>query len=142
MSTRPVAKVAVADTTPSHRQGGTTRALLTPSSVGAISGFMGTFELEPGEFISEHYHPYSDKFVFLISGHLVVRVNGTEVTLDPDDALLITRGERNRIENRGTVRARAVFQITPLAPKPELGHVDTEAVPRPADAPPAVGGPV
>jgi len=135
-----VPKVALVDVTPSHRQGGSTRALLTPASVGAVSGFMGTIDLAPGEFVSEHYHPYSDKYLYLISGEVVVVLNGDEVEMRADDALLITRGMRNRIVNKGDVPARAVFQIAPLAPKPNLGHVDTEPVPSPDAGPPAVGG--
>jgi putative monooxygenase len=30
------------------------------------------------------------------------------------------------LRNTGTEQARAVFQLCPLAPRPELGHVDTE----------------
>lgn len=133
-------RIAAADVIPSRRQGGRTRALLTPASVGATSGFMGTIEIDPGEFISEHYHPFSDKYLFLVSGEVVVRLNGEELILRQNEALLITRGQRNRIENRGTATARAVFQITPLAPRPELGHVDTEPVPFPKAGPPKVGG--
>jgi len=101
---------------------------------------MGTIELEPGEFISEHYHPYSDKFLYLISGEVVVLLNAEEVELKADEAVLITRGMRNRMENRGTDTARAVFHVSPLAPRPDLGHVDTEPVPAPDAGPPRVGG--
>jgi putative monooxygenase len=133
-------KIATSSVTPSRRQGGSTRALLTPTSVGATSGFLGHIELAPKEFITEHYHPFSDKYLYLIEGSLVIRVNGEDVRLEQDEALFITRGQRHRIENRGNVSARAVFQIAPLAPRPELGHVDTEPVPNPASAPPRVGG--
>ncbi|MFE8993834.1 cupin domain-containing protein [Streptomyces collinus] len=134
------AKIALSSVAPSHRQGGSTRALLTPSSVGTTSGFLGHIELAPQESVTEHYHPYSDKYLYLIEGSLVVRVNGEEVCLEQDEALFVTRGQRHRIENRGNVSARVVFQISPLAPRPELGHVDTEPVPHPASAPPKVGG--
>ncbi|MFE2108310.1 cupin domain-containing protein [Kitasatospora sp. NPDC059463] len=140
MTAGAAAKVSAADVQPSHRQGGATRALLTPRSVGATAGFLGTHDLGPGEYISEHYHPYSDKYLFVFDGALVVRVNGEEVEVRADEALLITRGQRHRVENRGAVTARAVFQISPLAPAPSLGHVDTEPVPHPEAAPPRVGG--
>ncbi|QHC28701.1 cupin domain-containing protein [Streptomyces sp. HF10] len=135
-----VTKIAVSTVAPSHRQGGSTRALLTPSSVGATSGFLGHIELAPQESITEHYHPFSDKYLYLIEGAVVIRVNGAEVGLERDEALFVTRGQRHRIENRGNVPARLVFQIAPLAPRPELGHVDTEPVPDPQSAPPKVGG--
>jgi putative monooxygenase len=133
-------KVALADVAPNHRQGGSTRALLTPVSVGAVSGFLGTIDLDPGEFVAEHYHPFSDKYLYLISGTVLVVLNGEEIELRADEALLVTRGTRNRIVNTGGVPARAVFQISPLAPKPHLGHVDTEPVPFPDAGPPRVGG--
>ncbi|KDN22650.1 cupin domain-containing protein [Amycolatopsis rifamycinica] len=133
-------KVALADVAPNRRQGGSTRALLTPVSVGATSGFLGTIDLAPGEFVAEHYHPYSDKYLYLTRGTVLVVLNGEEIELRADEALLVTRGTRNRIVNTGDVPARAVFQISPLAPKPELGHVDTEPVPYPDAGPPRVGG--
>ncbi|MFF7891597.1 cupin domain-containing protein [Streptomyces sp. NPDC007907] len=134
------AKIAMSSVAPSHRQGGSTRALLTPSSVGTTSGFLGHIELAPEEAITEHYHPFSDKYLYLIEGSLVVRVDGEEVPLEQNEALFVTRGQRHRIENRGNVSARVVFQISPLAPRPELGHVDTEPVPHPESTPPKVGG--
>jgi putative monooxygenase len=134
-------KVSAADMPPSHRQGGSVRALLTPKSVGAVSGFLGTIELAPGEFLSEHLHPYSDKFVFLVSGSAVVYLEGNPVPMCPDDAILINRGTRHRIENTGGQPVRAVFSISPLAPRAELGHVDIDPVPNPHALPPKVGGP-
>jgi putative monooxygenase len=134
------ARVTLEDVAPNRRQGGAIRALLTPASVGATSGFLGHLELAPGEFVTEHYHPFSDKFLYVTEGSAVVRVNGEEVPLESDQALLITRGQRNRIENRGEGVLKAVFQIAPLAPRPELGHVDTEPVPHPGCVPPRVGG--
>lgn len=134
------ARVALAKVEPSRRQGGSTRALLTPASVGATSGFMGHLELAPGEVVTEHYHPFSDKFLYVIEGSAVVRINGEAVPLESDEALLITRGQRNRIENSGAGVLRAVFHVAPLAPRPDLGHVDTEPVAEPGCVPPRVGG--
>lgn len=36
-------------------------------------------------------------------------------------------GVRHRVRNTGTETASIVFHLGPLAPRPELGHVDTEA---------------
>lgn len=135
-----VNRIALADVAPSHRQGGSTRVLLTPASVGTTSGFLGHIELAPGQSVTEHYHPYSDKYLYLVEGSVVVRVNGRDTALDRDEALFVTRGQRHRIENHGDTVAKLVFQISPLAPRPELGHVDTEPVPAPAAPPPGVGG--
>ncbi|MGW8882876.1 cupin domain-containing protein, partial [Streptomyces mirabilis] len=44
----------------------------------------------------------------------------------PDQGLLIPPHVRHRFRNVGDVEARMVFHLGPLAPRPELGHVDTE----------------
>jgi|HubBroStandDraft_4_1064222.scaffolds.fasta_scaffold225839_2 putative monooxygenase len=124
-------KVANGDVAPSVRRGGEIRALLTPASVGATDGFSGTITVDPGDFLSEHYHPYSDKFLYLARGRLTLRIEGEEVELCPDEALMVRRGQRHRIENRHDEQALIVYAICPLAPSPALGHVDTEPVPNP-----------
>ena len=60
--------VDLADTEPNRRRGGDLRAMLTPTAVGATSGFMGLAIIQPGERIAEHYHPYSEEFVFVVCG--------------------------------------------------------------------------
>jgi putative monooxygenase len=136
-----VRKVSASDVPGINRIGGEVRILLSPRTVDATAGFLGTIELAPGEFLAEQYNPYSDKFCYLVRGGVTVRVDGEEIMLAADEALMVRRGQRHRIENRGTEPAFLVFQIAPLAPRPELGHVDTEAVPHPESAPPLVGGP-
>ncbi|WP_369395547.1 cupin domain-containing protein (plasmid) [Streptomyces sp. CG1] len=132
-------KISMGDVTPSIRLGGAIRPLLTPASVGAGSGFLGTMTLEPGEFVAEHYHPYSDEFLFVSQGSVAVRVDGQELVLDSGDALMVPRFGSHRYENRGEATALIVFQIAPLAPSPEQGHVEVERPPHPAAVPPAVG---
>ncbi|MFH0252067.1 protein in whiE locus, partial [Streptomyces chitinivorans] len=44
-------------TAPNRRRGGELRAMLTPTTVGSTSGFMGLAIVEPGDRIGEHYHP-------------------------------------------------------------------------------------
>lgn len=114
------------DTQPNRRRGGDLRALLTPSSVGSTSGFMGVAIIRPGERIGEHYHPYSEEFVFVVSGSLEVDLDGVSHPLRPDQGLMVPREVRHRFRNVGSTEARMVFHLGPLAPRPELGHVDTE----------------
>lgn len=135
-----IAKVAAADVRPSNRQGGEIKALLTPTSVGSTSGFTGTQAIQPGEHIAEHYHPYSDEFVYVVRGPVTVTVDGQQDTVDSDEAVMFRRGQRHRIDNAGHAEAFLVYHISPLAPKPEWGHVDTEHVPNPNSGPPQVGG--
>lgn len=124
--TNEVRLVHLDDTSPNRRRGGDLRALLTPASVGATSGFMGVAIVQPGERIGEHYHPYSEEFIYVLSGELEVDLDGVSHPLRPEQGLLIPVDMRHRFRNVGTSEARMVFHLGPLAPRPELGHVDTE----------------
>lgn len=119
--------VAVDDVAANRRRGGEIRVLLGPATVGSTAGFMGVATLEPGEHIAEHYHPYSEEFLFLVRGELTVDLDGTPVPLAAGHGLHIPIGTRHRLRNTGGQPAFALFQLAPLAPRPELGHVDTEA---------------
>ena len=118
--------VHVDDVEPNRRRGGDLRAMLTPTAVGATSGFMGLAIVQPGDRIGEHYHPYSEEFVYVVSGELEVDLDGVPHALRPDEGLLIPMNIRHRFRNVGTAEARMVFHLGPLAPRPDLGHVDTE----------------
>lgn len=118
--------VHVDEAPPNRKRGGDLRAMLTPTAVGATSGFMGVAIVEPGDRIGEHYHPYSEEFVFVVSGDLEVDLDGETRRLRPDQGLMIPIGMRHRFRNVGSTEARMVFHLGPLAPRPELGHVDTE----------------
>lgn len=87
---------------------------------------MGLAIVQPGERIGEHYHPYSEEFVYVVSGALEVDLDGETYALQPDHGLLIPIDVRHRFRNVGDVEARMVFHLGPLAPRPSLGHVDTE----------------
>lgn len=126
MSTMTHGPVAHGDVAPNRRRGGDIRVLLGPATVGSTSGFMGTATMEPGESVAEHYHPYSEEFLYVISGDLAVDVDGEEVRVGPEEGLLIPVNTRHRLRNPGAERVRAVFHLGPLAPRPDLGHVDTE----------------
>jgi putative monooxygenase len=90
---------------------------------------MGTLRLEPGEVVTEHWHPYSEEFLFCISGQVTARLNGELSELSAEEGVVIPIGVRHRIENRGEDAAYLVFHLSPLAPRPDLGHVDTEPLP-------------
>ncbi|MDQ1438130.1 MAG: putative monooxygenase [Acidimicrobiaceae bacterium] len=122
--------VVCADEVPGDsRHGAEIRALLGPKSVGATSGFMGVCNMKPGEVIREHYHPYSEEFVFLVSGTLVAKVDGVDRDLHARDALFIPINLKHRFANQGQEDAFMVFSLSPLAPRPDLGHVSTEEAP-------------
>ncbi|MCI0383100.1 cupin domain-containing protein [Streptomyces sp. CNQ085] len=134
MTQQPPRIVGLSETAPNRRRGGDLRAMLTPTTVGSTSGFMGLAIVEPGDRIGEHYHPYSEEFVYVVSGRLEVDLDGDPHPLAPDQGLMIPAYMRHRFRNVGDTEARLVFHLGPLAPRPELGHVDTEETP---DAQPA-----
>lgn len=122
---RPI-KVAHDDVEPNRKRGGDLRALLTPSTVGSTQGFMGVATLEPGEYISEHYHPYSEEFLYVSHGQLLITLDGEPLEVAAGEALLIAKNMRHRLHNRTVEPASVVFCLAPLAPRPELGHINTE----------------
>ena len=118
--------VSIDEVEPNRRRGGDVRTLLSPKTVGSTSGFSGAVRLLPGERVAEHYHPYSEEFLFLVRGSIMVDLDDEPTALGEGDALFIPIGVRHRLRNTGNAEAFAVFHLGPLAPRPELGHVDTE----------------
>jgi putative monooxygenase len=108
------------------RRGGAIRVLLSPRTVGSTSGFMGMVTLAPGERIAEHYHPYSEEFLCIVAGEITADLDGVPHALREREGMLISPNVRHRLRNEGGTEASAVFHLGPLAPRPELGHVDTE----------------
>jgi len=137
MAAEPVRIRSVDDAPPDRRRGGEVRVLLSPRTVGSTSGFMGVATIAPADWISEHYHPYSEEFVYLIRGTLVAHLDGVPHQLQAGQGLLIPTNVRHRLVNDGQEEAAIVFHLGPLAPRPELGHVDTEERGDPASPPPS-----
>jgi len=137
-TTRPV-KVHVGDAVPNRRRGGDIRVTLSPKTAGSTSGFGGVLYLAAGEFVTEHYHPYSEEFLHVVAGRLEMTLDGEPMELGPGDSLMVPIGVRHRLVNIGAERAHVVFHLSPLAPRPELGHVDTEPLVAPEAEAPQVG---
>lgn len=108
------------------RRGGDIRTLLSPATVGSTSGFMGVATLDPGEVMGEHYHPYSEEFVYVARGELTAVVDGETYSIGPGKAFYLGVESTHRLLNEGSERVEMVFHLGPLAPRPELGHVDLE----------------
>ena len=124
-SERPQRK-AVDEVPADTRRGGEVRTLLSPKTVGSTSGFMGVATIGPGDRISEHYHPYSEEFIYLASGKLTAQLDGKPHELKARESLFIPINVKHRLVNDGDEEAFLVFHLSPLAPEPHLGHVDTE----------------
>lgn len=114
------------DTDPDTRRGGDVRTLLSPKSVGSTSGFMGVATIGPGDRISEHYHPYSEEFIYCATGTITAHLDGEPHAVPANSALYIPINMKHRLVNDGDEAAFIVFHLGPLAPDPKLGHVDTE----------------
>jgi putative monooxygenase len=117
---------AVDDMAADNRRGGDVRTLLSPKTAGTSSGFMGVATIGPGDWIAEHYHPYSEEFVYVVSGSLVAELDGERNEVPARHALFIPINTRHRLRNDGDEEAFIVFHLGPLAPRPSIGHVDTE----------------
>lgn len=133
-------RVAADEVEANRRRGGDIRVTLSPKTVGCTSGFGGVLRLGPGEFVTEHYHPYSEEFLHVVAGELEMTLDGSPVRLGAGDSLLVPINARHRLVNVGTEPAQVVFHLSPLAPRPELGHVDTEQLAAPELPNPDVGG--
>ena len=117
---------AVDDMPADTRRGGDVRTLLSPKTAGSTSGFMGVATIGPGDRISEHYHPYSEEFIYCVRGTVTAQLDGEPHELPARHALLIPMNIRHRLVNESDEEAFIVFHLGPLAPRPDLGHVDTE----------------
>jgi len=126
MSETPLLIRRADDVKPETRRGGEIRTLLSPRTVGATAGFMGTATVAPGDWIAEHYHPYSEEFLYVVAGAVTVEIAGQVATVGTREGVLVPKGARHRVSNHGGDEAVIVFHLGPLAPRPELGHVETE----------------
>ena len=79
--------------------------------------------------VTEHWHPYSEEFLYCVTGDIRVTLDGDDRRLAAESAVHIPIGVRHRLVNDGDETAFLVFTCGPLAPRPELGHVDTEPTP-------------
>ena len=97
---------------------------------------MGMATLAPGERIAEHYHPYSEEFLYVVARRVTVELDGEPLrAARRTRALLIPPDVRHRLRNDGDERRpRMVFHLGPLAPRPS----SATSTPRPtaARAPP------
>jgi putative monooxygenase len=107
-------------------RGGQMQVLLSPRTVKTETGFMGTLTLAPDEVYKNHYHPYSDEYVYMMAGEITFTGDTGSITAQAGTGVFIPRFTPHRLHNTGTVDATLVFFSTPLAPRPDLGHVMLE----------------
>ncbi|MFI7121218.1 cupin domain-containing protein [Amycolatopsis sp. NPDC049868] len=122
----PVSVVKTGEVEPLPGRGADLRIVLSPRSGGAREGILVIATIRPGESVTEHYHPYSEERVTVITGTMELTLGEHRQEIGPDSSFVIPRGVRHRMACAGEETVRAVLTMSPLAPKPELGHVDTE----------------
>jgi putative monooxygenase len=118
--------VAAGDMPADTRRGGDVRTLLSPKTVTSKSGFMGVATLARGDRISEHWHPFSEEFIYCVRGAITADLNDEPREVRAGEALYIPFMMRHRLRNDGDEEAFIVFHLGPLAPRADIGHVDTE----------------
>ena len=64
-----------------------------------------------------------------MAGSAVVRLDGLDIAVTRGDGVFVPIGARHRVTNPHDEPAEFAFHLSPLAPRPELGHVDTEPQP-------------
>ena len=110
--------MSVGDTPADTRRGGDVRTLLSPKSVGSKSGFMGVATLAPGDRISEHWHPFSEEFIYCVRGTITADLNDERREVKAGEALYIPFLMRHRLRNEGDEEAFIVFQLGPRPAPP------------------------
>lgn len=107
-------------------RGGQMHILLSPRTVETQTGFMGTLVLAPEEAYKNHYHPYSDEYLYVVAGEVTITGDTNAITAQAGTGVFIPKSTPHRLQNTGTAETTLVFFSTPLAPRPDLGHVMLE----------------
>lgn len=133
-------RVSESDVAANRRRGGDMRVTLSPKTVGCTSGFGGTMRLPAGGYVSAHRHPYSEEFLHVVAGELRFTIDEVDYDLRDGDSALVPIDAPHRLVNTGDGEAHCVFHLSPLAPRPDLGHVDLEDLVEPDRPQLDVGG--
>lgn len=119
--------VSIDDCPANTKRGGDVRTILSPKTVGSTSGFMGFATVEPNDYVASHLHPYSEEFLMLVAGKLLVEYGDQQqLELEEGQGLMVPKDTPHRLVNISARQARLVFHLGPLAPRPDMGHVDLE----------------
>ena len=87
--------------------------LLGPRTVGSTSGFMGVATVAPGDRIAEHYHPYSEEFLYVARGAITVDLDDVPVPLAAGEALYVPVTSGTGFATPATRAAEVVFHLGP-----------------------------
>jgi putative monooxygenase len=83
---------------------------------------------------AERHAGERQEVLYVASGRGTLELDGERHELPARHAVFIPMNVRHRLRNEGDEQAVVVFTAAPLAPRPPMGHVDTEQR-QPAAAP-------
>ena len=121
--------VSLDDVAAVRTAGGSVYPMLTPRTVGSTTGNMGLLRLNPGEWNAEHIHPYSEEYVMVLQGDLLIRIDDVPHTLTTHQALIVPINARHRLSNEGDAEVLVIYTLAPLPPAGERMHMFTESLP-------------
>ena len=121
--------VSLADIPAVRTAGGSVYPMLTPRTVGSTTGNMGLLRLNPGEWNAEHIHPYSEEYVMVLQGELLIRIDDVPHTLATHQALIVPINARHRLSNEGDAEVLVIYTLAPLPLPGEQMHIFTETLP-------------
>jgi len=107
------AVIPVSSAKPVRRQGGEFRFAITPATTTTTGGLMGDLTLQAGEELIEHYHPFTDEYLYVVEGELTATVEGDRVVLPAGSCLFIQRGAHHSFAGAAAARTRAVVALSP-----------------------------
>ena len=117
--------MSIDDVPANRRRGGDIRTILSPATVGATSGFLGTLRLEPGEVVTEHWHPYSEEFLFCVAGRDHAAAGRRGPPLRANEGVLIPIGVRHRLINDGDEHGVPRLPARPAGAPPRSSGTST-----------------
>ncbi len=119
--------VSVEDCEPVTYRGGDVRTLLGPEDArGRPQASWAWRRLRRATGSASTTTRYSEEFIYVVSGKIDAQLDGKSNAVSARHGLLIPMNIRHRLVNDGDEDAFLVFHLGPLAPRPDLGHVDTE----------------
>lgn len=79
------------------------RELLAYRNSGIRNQSLAEATLPPCQATQEHYHPKAEEIYYILTGQGMMRIEGEERAVGPEDAIAIPPGQKHKIWNTGAV---------------------------------------
>ena len=96
------------------------------------SSFSWHATFPPGTFVPPHIHPDQDEFIYMLSGHFELFLDGNDAGADAGDLIRLPRGIAHGIFNKSDQPVECVFWVSPTQKLWDL-FVKIDGVPDPAE---------